>query len=115
CLHAVEEGGAALRILVLRRRAPSAGGAAVVKIISQPPVPPDSILVMKPDVKPDRRVKCAVLIHAKPGQLVVKNLGRFGIREIAVGDAPVGARPRHPMDQLADRSFAAALMRIGPV
>ena len=56
-----------------------------------------------------------MLIHAKPGQFVVENFRRFRIGEIAVGNSPIGDRPRHAMDQLPHRRFAAALVRVGPV
>ena len=71
--------------------------------------------MMEPDVEPDRRVERAVLIHAKPGQLVVKSLGCFRVREIAVGDSPVGDRSRDAMHQLPHGRFPAALVRIRAV
>ena len=75
----------------------------------------DAVLVIEPDVEPHRRVERAVLVHAEPGQLVVESLGRFRVCEIAVLDAPVGDRAGDAVDELAHRSFASALVRIGAV
>ena len=65
--------------------------------------------MIQADVEPDRRVKRAVLVHAEPGQLIVKNLRRFRVRKVTVRHAPIGDRARHSMNQLSHRSFSSAL------
>ena len=114
-VHALDEAGAALRILVLRRRALRPAEFAIVIIIPEPAVPADAVLMVQADVEPDRRIESAMLVHAKPGQLVVKCFRFVRIREISVGDTPIGDGPGDAMHELAHRRFAAALVRIGPV
>ena len=59
---------------------------AIVEVIAFARAVADAVLVIKTDVEPDRRIERAVLIDAKPGQLVVKNFRRLRIGEIAVGN-----------------------------
>ena len=70
---------------------------------------------MQPDVEPDRRIESAMLVHAKPGQLIVKSLGLFRIGEISVGDAPVGDCARDAMHELAHGRFTPTFVRIRAV
>ena len=90
-------------------------GRAVVEIIARARVLPDAVLMIEADVEPNRAVECAVLIEAEPGQIVVENLRRFGVGEIAVGHAAIGDRAGDAMDQLPDGSLAPAVMRVGSV
>ena len=62
----------------------------------------DAVLVVQADVKPDGRIERSALMQAEPRQLAVEELAVFGCRQIAVFDAPVGDRARHPVDQLAN-------------
>jgi hypothetical protein len=39
----------------------------------------DAVLMIQPDVEPDRRIERAVLVQAQPGQFVVKSFRRFRI------------------------------------
>ena len=71
--------------------------------------------MMQTDIEPNRRVERAMLIHAKPGQLIVKNFRRLFVRKITIRDSPIGDRPRDAMHQLPHRSFAAAFVRIRAV
>ena len=111
----LNETGAALRIFVLRRGALGLSSLAIVEIISSPGVFPDAVLVIKPDVEPDRAVERAMLIHAEPGQFVVENFRRFRVGEITVGNSAIGDRAGDAMDQLPHGSLATAFMRVGPI
>ena len=71
--------------------------------------------MIQTNVEPNRRVEGAVLIQAKPGQFIIKNLRRFRVHEIAVGHTPIRDRLSDAMYQLAHRSFAAALVRVGAI
>ena len=71
--------------------------------------------MIQADVEPDRRVERAVLVHAEPGQFIVKNLRSFRIREITVRHSPIGNRARHSMNELPHGSFSSALVWIGAV
>ena len=68
----------------------------------------NSITVVKPDVEPDRGIERAVLIDAQGCQLVVEPICILGGGEIAVVPAPVGDRPGHAVDELANRVLALA-------
>jgi hypothetical protein len=107
--------GATLRIFVLRRCALRFSGFAIVKVIARARVLADPVLMIQPNVEPDRRIERAMLIEAKPGQLVIKNRRRIRIREITVGHPPIRDRSRDAVNELAHRSFATALVRIGTV
>ncbi len=104
-----------MRIFILRGRTLRASGLAIVEIIPEPGVPADPVLVIQADVEPNRRIEGAMLIHAKPGQFVVKCLRGLRVREVTIGNSPIGNRPGDPMDQLPHRGFAAAFVRIGAV
>ena len=88
---------------------------AIVEIIARACVFPDAVLVIEPDVEPDRAVEGAVLIGAKPGQFVVEDFGCFRVGEITVGEAAIGDRAGDAMDQLPNGGFATAFMRVGAV
>ena len=90
-----------MRIFVLRGGALGLAGRAIVKIIAGARVSADAVLMIQADVEPDRRVKRAVLIQAKPGQFVVKNFRRLGIGKITVRHSPIRNRSRHAMNELA--------------
>ena len=90
-------------------------GLAIEKVIPGPGVLPDAVLMIQADVEPDRAVESAMLIRAKPGQLVIKNLRGFRVGEIAIRQAAIGDRAGDPMNQLPHRRFAAAGVRVGPV
>jgi hypothetical protein len=111
----LDKAGAPLRIFVLRRRALSLSGRAVVEIISRPAIPAHAVLVMQTDVEPDRRIERAMLVHAKPGQLVVENFRLLRIGKITIRDPPVRDRPRDAVHQLLHRTFAPAFARISPI
>ena len=111
----LNEAGAALRIFVLGGRALRLARLAIVEIISLARVFPDPVLVMEPDVEPDRAVESAVLIGAEPGQFVVKNLRRLRIGKIAIRHPAIGDRAGDAMDQLPNGCLAAAFVRVGPV
>ena len=90
-------------------------GLAIIKIIAGARVLPDAVLVIQTDVEPDRRIERAMLVQAKPGELVVKNFRCLRVRKISIGNSPIGNRSRHPMDQLPDRTLAAGFVRIRSV
>ena len=78
-------------------------------LLVPPPVvgrPGDPVSVEQADVEPDRRVERPVLIQAERRQLVVESFGVLGGGEVAVFFAPVGDRPGHAVNQLADRVLA---------
>ena len=104
---ALDEAGRGLGVLV-GAGGPDDGAGLLVP----PPVvgrPGDAVAVEEPDVEPDRRVERAVLVQAEGRQLVVEPLGVLGGGEVAVVAAPVGDRPGHPVDELADRVLPLAL------
>ena len=80
-------------------------GLAIVKPIASAGVVADAVLVIETDVEPDRRIERAVLVHAKPGQFVVKNFA-LGLGEITILDAPIGNRAADAVDELTHRGFA---------
>ena len=90
-------------------------GLAIVEIISEPCPAADAVLMMQTNVEPDRRIESTMLVQAKPGQLVVKSFRRLRVREISIGNTPIGDGSRDAMHELTHRSFPAALMRIRPV
>ena len=55
------------------------------------------------------------MVQAQPGQLIVKNLRGFRIREITIRQTPVRNRARNAMNQLPHRGFSSALVWIGAV
>ncbi len=71
--------------------------------------------MVEANVEPDRRVECAVLIRAKPRQLVIKSFRDLGVSEITIGDTPVGDRASDAVNQLADGGFSSTLAWIGSV
>src|SRR4051812_19984882 len=104
-IHRLNKTGAALGILVLSR---SALGFALLRIVK--PVAlggsfADAVLMIEPYIEPDRRIKGAVLIHAKPGEFVVKN---FAIRfaEITILHAPISNRAADAMNKLPNGGLA---------
>ena len=108
----LDEAGAPLRVFILGFRALGLAGAVVVKVISFASTLADMVLVPEAHVEPDRRIERSMLVHAKPGQLVVESLRGFFIREIAVLDPAIGDGARHAVDELAHTALAAALVRI---
>ena len=83
-------------------------------LLVPPPVvgrPGNPVAMKEPHVEPDRRVERPVLVQAQGRQLVVEPLGVLGGREVAVVAAPVGDRPGHAVDELADRVLPLALRR----
>ena len=111
----MDETGTALRIFILGRGAIGRSRLAIVKVIAFARAVADPVLLIKTDVEPDRRIECAVLIEAKPGQLIVKKVRHLRIGEIAVEQSPICDGARNPMNQLPDRRFPPALFRISPV
>src|SRR5205085_11358890 len=106
------EPAAALLIFVLRLRPLVLFGLPVVEIISRSGVFADPVLMIQPHVKPDRAVKGAMLIQAKPGELVVKSLGGFRVGEITIRNSTIGNRARDAMDQLPNGCLAPAFARV---
>jgi hypothetical protein len=104
-----------LRIFVLRGCALGLSRFAIVEIIARACVFPDAIFVIQPDVEPDRAVKGAMLIGAKPGQFVVEDFGCFRVGEITVREAAICDRAGDAMDQLPNGGLATAFMRVGAV
>ncbi len=76
---------------------------------------PNPVLLIETDVEPDRTVERAMLIQTEPGQITIERLRRGLVRKITVLEPPIRDRPRHPMDQLTNRTFATAGMRISAV
>ena len=111
----MDETGAPLRVLILGRGAIGRSRFAIVKVVTLAGTVADAVLLIKTDVEPDRRIECAMLIEAKPGQFIVKKIRRLRIGEIAVEQSPVCDRSCDPMNQLSDRCFASALFRISPI
>ena len=56
-----------------------------------------------------------MLIHAEPREIAVERLRRGLIRKITILETPIRDCPRHPMNQLTNRTFAAAGVRISTV
>ena len=104
-LDRLDEARAALRIFVLGLGALGLAGLAVEKPVALAGIFADAVFVIQTDIEPHRRIERAVLVHAQPGQFLVKN---FAVRlaEIAVRNAPVRNRPRNAMDELAHGRFA---------
>ena len=100
---------------VLRRGALGLARLAIVEIIARACAFPYPVLVIEPDVEPNRAVEGAILIGAKPGQLVVEYFGCFRVSEIAVGKAAICERPGHAMDQLSHGGFATSFVRVSAV
>ena len=88
---------------------------AIVEIIARACVFPNAVLVIEPDVEPDRTVKGAILIGAKPGQFVVEDFGCFRVGEITVRQAAIGDRAGDAMDQLPHGGFATTFIRVGAI
>ena len=107
---ALDEAGRGLRVLVgARRPRVTVAGLLVPSPVVGRAV--DPVAVEQPDVEPDRRVERAVLVQAEGRQLVVEPLGVLVGGEVAVFLAPVGDRPGHAVDQLADRVLALTVRR----
>ena len=104
-LDRLDEARAALWIFVLRRSTLSFAGCAVVKPVAFAGFFADAVFMKQSDIEPNRRIERAELVHAEPGQFIVKNLAVF-FAEIAVGNSPIRNRPRNAMNQLTNRSFA---------
>ena len=99
-LDALDEAGAALWIFV-----GIVGHHHVVLRLIPPPVARRSlhaVLVIEPDVEPDRRVERTMLVDAEPGKVAVEVLAVLLGLEIAVGGAPVGDRAGDAMHELLD-------------
>ncbi len=100
-LHALDEAGAPLRILV-----GVVGHGDVVLRLVPPPVargPLHAVLVVEADVEPDRRVEGTVLVHAEPGEIAVEVFAVLLRFKVAVLDAPVGDRAGDAVHELLDR------------
>ena len=85
-LHALDEAGRALRILVRVLRLLDVVGLRV-------PVPValralDAVLVVQADVEPDGRIERPVLVQAEPGQVAIEPLAVLGRGEVAVFACP---------------------------
>ena len=99
-LDALDEAGAALRILVGVVGHHHVAGGLVPAPVARGAL--HAVLVVQADVEPDRRIERAVLVDAEPGQVAVEVLA-VGLRaEVAVADAPIGDRARHAVDELLD-------------
>src|SRR5204863_173504 len=70
-LHALDEAGTPLRVLVLRYGSFCFASLTIVEIVAGPGAFADAILMIQADVKPDRRIEGTVLIQAEPGQVVL--------------------------------------------
>ena len=114
-IHALDEAGAALRVLVLCGGPLRVAGLAVVKIIALARALAYPVLVVQPDIEPDRGVERAVLVDAEPGEVVVKDRRVLLGGEIAVGLAPIGDGTGDAIHQLADGGFPAVLPGVGAV
>jgi len=62
------------------------------------------ILVVEPDIEPDRRVEGPILVQAQPRHLIIKNLA-LGPGKITVLDPPIRDSAADAVDELAHRSF----------
>ena len=111
----LDEAGAPLWVLVLGGRAFGLFRFAIVEIIPGAGIFPDAILVVEPDVEPDRTIKRSVLVEAEPRQLVVKRFASLGIGEISVCQAAIGDCAGDAMNELSNGRLASAFMRIRPV
>ena len=61
----------------------------------------DPVLMIKPDIEPDRGIESAILVQTQPGELVVEDLTVF-LAEISILDAPVGDGSTNTMNELAN-------------
>src|SRR5450756_1718962 len=104
-LDALDEARTALRIFVLGRSTFSFLGFRVVKPVALAGFFADTVLVIEADVEPYRRIERAVLVQAKPGQLLVKDF-TICLAEITVRNTPVRNCPGNAVDKLAHGSFA---------
>ena len=91
-------------IFVLRLRPLRLAGLGIAEPVAAAGGVADVVLVIQPDVEPDRRVERAVLVQAQPGQLVVEHLA-VGLGEIAVLDPPIRDRAANAVDELAHRGL----------
>ena len=100
-VHRLNKAGAALGILVLCRSALRFALLRIVKPIALGGSFAHAVLMKETHVEPDGRVKGAVLIDAKPGELVIKH---FTVRfaEVTVLHTPIGNRAADAMDELAN-------------
>src|SRR5262249_46340954 len=90
-------------------------GLAVVEIISLAGVFADPVLMVQTDIEPDWAVESTMLVETEPGQFVVENLRRLFIREVTVRQTTIGDCARDAMNQLLNRGFPSASIRIGAV
>ena len=67
-----------------------------------------AIDIEQANVKPDRRIKCPVLVHTQPGQFVIKILGVFVAGEVAISLAAVGYCSADAVNELLDGVFTFA-------
>jgi hypothetical protein len=97
---ALDEAGAPLGILIR-----VVGHHDVPLGLVPPPVaggPLHAVLVEQADIEPDRRVEGPVLVDAQPGQVTIEVFAVLLGLEVAVGQAPVGDRAGHAVDELLD-------------
>jgi len=101
-------------VLILRSGAAGALRLAIVKEIARTAIATGLVLVPETDIEPDGGIEGAVLVQGEPGELVVKGLGGRRVREVAIRAAPIGNGAGDAMNELADRRFAPAGVRIMP-
>jgi hypothetical protein len=104
-LDRLDEARAALGIFVLGGGALGLMCLAVIKPITLAGIFSNAVLTEQTNIEPYRRVECAVLVDAQPGQFIEKY---FAVRfaEVTILYTPVRNRTADAMNELADGGFA---------
>ncbi len=102
--HRLDEAGAALRVFVLGFCPLRLPGPGIAEPIAAARGVADVILVIEPDVEPNRGVKRPVLIQAEPGQFVIEHF-TAGFGEVSVLNTPIRNRAADAVDELAHGSL----------
>jgi len=69
------------------------------------------VLLIETDIEPNRRIEGTVLVQTKPTEVSIEVFAILRRIEVSICDAPIGNRPRHPMDQLTNRVLALLNIR----
>src|SRR5262245_35929572 len=96
-VHRLDEAGAALRVFVLSFGPFGSSGLGTVIPVTSRRIVTYTVLVIESHVEPHGRIERAILIEAKPRQLIVKNLALL-LAEVTVADAPVRNRSADSVD-----------------
>ncbi len=112
-LHALDETGTRLRIVVLAGSALRLAGILVPVPAAFAAAVAHAVLMMEPYIEPNRRVEGTVLVQAQPGEILIEIFRARLVGEIAVLQPPVGDGAGDAVDELPHRLLPAALAGIG--